>query len=355
MSFLLVGGGIAGASLAYFLSRLGHGVTVLDAGLDTASQVPSALLNPVRGQSGQVDAQMIAGMRFTWQLVTDLQAQGFGIRHQRAGLWRPLPNDKTQAKFCRNLPADLPHSWHSAEALSGTLSGDWPHLLFIPEGGWLVGAELVQALLAAAQQRGAKLLRGRALSWTSNTMQTEQEQLKGAAVVFCGGSLGASWRNQASRSRGHSSLEQTAEVHRAGTLLYLDHVPAQTLSFGAYLTPTTSIPTKPAVAGQDLPIPRLAGVLGATFEAPSSQHAAGPLPLESYSWLLAKGAALVPLEGRSVTGSWTGVRLANLRAGQAAGGHWELTGLGSKGFLLGPLLASQLAAKLSLWLSHDKS
>ena len=86
-------------------------------------------------------------------------------------------------------------------------------------------------------------------------------------------------------------------------------------------------------------------MLGATFEAPTNSHAealALGLPLKSLDWLLAKGAALSDLRGVGVTGRWTGVRLSPLRCGPDESGVWHLSGLGSKGFLLGPLLGKGL-------------
>ncbi|MCD0162993.1 FAD-binding oxidoreductase, partial [Deinococcus sp. 6YEL10] len=45
-------------------------------------------------------------------------------------------------------------------------------------------------------------------------------------------------------------------------------------------------------------------------------------------------------------GCWTGSRLSGLRAGPQPDGTWRLTGLSSKGFLLGPLLAHGLAGQI---------
>ncbi|MFC6591278.1 hypothetical protein ACFP81_04060 [Deinococcus lacus] len=104
------------------------------------------------------------------------------------------------------------------------------------------------------------------------------------------------------------------------------------LSFGAYLCPANQ--------------PQARGVLGATFEAPEPKWRTPPFPPTSLEWLLDKGAALASLRGLQVTGHWSGTRLSGLRAGRQPQGHWELSGLGSKGFLLGPLLARHLVGEL---------
>ena len=78
-SAVVIGAGIAGASVAYFLGKAGVQVTVIDAAQHTASHVPSALINPVRGQSGQVDGGALEGMHLTWALIAALTAQGYDI------------------------------------------------------------------------------------------------------------------------------------------------------------------------------------------------------------------------------------------------------------------------------------
>lgn len=118
-----------------------------------------------------------------------------------------------------------------------------------------------------------------------------------------------------------------AATHRAGTLLTLDRpVTRVPVSFGAYLAP----------AG-------VGGVLGATFEAPASTWQAPTLPLRSLGWLLGKAEALTDTGGARVTGRWSGTRLSGLVAGRTPDGVWRLSGLGSKGFLLGPLLARHVS------------
>ena len=156
---VVIGAGIAGASVAYFLSQEGFAVTVVDAGVHAASHVPSALINPVRGQSGQVDAKAIEGMHFTWNLIRELTAQGFNIPHGQDGVLRPIPDNKTRAKFERNLPAELKTEWLSPTESPEPLSPGWAHVLRLPEAGWVDGPALCQALLKASQ---AELVRGQA-------------------------------------------------------------------------------------------------------------------------------------------------------------------------------------------------
>ena len=85
----------------------------------------------------------------------------------------------------------------------------------------------------------------------------------------------------------------------------------------------------------------LDGLSRADIEAMLALAEAAPAPL-----LLGKGAALCDLSGLRVTGHWTGSRLSGLKVGRDESGAWHLSGLGSKGFLLGPLLARELAGQL---------
>lgn len=319
MKLLIVGGGVAGASAAYFAARAGHHVTLLDAGAGRSSDVPAALLNPVRGQSGKVEPQALAGLRFTWALLAELQALGHVIPHSQTGVLRPVPDEKTQRKWAAALPAEMPHVWREP---AGFPSG-WHRVLDVPEGGWVSGAALVGALKRAS---GARLVRGKALRIRAGGAALESgEVLEAERVIFCGGSFGAEFSHQ-------NDGQREGATHRAGSLLLLGQAPQQPLSFGAYLAPAA-----------------VGGVLGATFEAPTASHAAalaGGLPLRSLDWLLQKGAALSDLSGVQITGRWTGVRLSALRSERDALGVYHLSGLGSKGFLLGPLLARKLVRGL---------
>lgn len=320
MRVAIIGGGVAGAGLAYFLGRLGAEVTLIDAGEATASHVPAALLNPVRGQAGQVDARALSGLRCTWALLGALDAAGHRVPHARSGVLRPVPDDRTRSRFERHLPAELPHRWLAPGNAPAPLAPGWAHVLWLPDGGWVDGQAFTDALIAAS---GARVRRERALAWTPHEVRTETATLHADAVAFCGGSVGASWASEAGA--------EAPRTHRMGTLLRLDRAVSDLpLSFGAYLSP--------AARG---------GVLGGTFETPAPTWRPPQFPLASLDWLLDKGEALAGLRGTRITGHWTGSRLSGLRAEQDARGVWHLSGLSSKGFLLGPLLASGLAREMT--------
>ncbi len=326
-SALVIGGGIAGASAAYFLSRLGVQVMVIDAGVHAASSVPSALINPVRGQSGGVDARALAGMATTWALLRELEAAGHVVPHGQTGVLRPVPDDQARARFERNLPPELPHRWLTRAEVPTPLLPNWNHALWLPEAGWVDGAAFTRALLEAS---GATVVRGRAQEMNGRwvVVDGEGKNLTSALpilhtphptfqIIHCGGSIGSSWRHE-------------TRTHRRGSLLTLDRAATNVpLSFGAYLAPSAT-----------------GGVLGATYETPAQRWSPPTLPLASLDWLLNKGEALANLGGVRVTGRWTGSRLSEQRTERDRTGMWHLSGLGSKGFLLGPLLARDLAKRV---------
>ncbi len=314
---LVVGAGIAGASAAYWAAQAGFAVTVVDSGEGTASHVPSALLNPVRGQSGRVPPRALKGLALTWALVEAVDTPACPVPHGRSGVVRPVPDAAAQQRFARNLVgAEVPHEWR-APADFPALAPGWHTALWLPEAGWLDGRVFCEALLAAS---GAQRLTGRVLEAAENghIYLEDGRRLTAQAVIWCGGSVGAR------AGRGPQSC-------RAGTLLTLARMPgAVPLSFGAYLAPA-----------------QRGAVLGATFERPAPAWVPPAFPLASLAWLLEKGARLTPLGGLEVTGQWSGTRLSGLRAGRAGAAQWELSGLGSKGFLLGPLLARDVVADVA--------
>jgi len=324
---LIIGGGVAGASVSYFAARAGWDVTVIDAGQSRASDVPSALLNPVRGQSGQVEPRSLAGLHLSWALVRQLSALGYPVVHEQRGILRPLANDLARSKFERHLPPELAHRWLRPDEAPLPLASGWPHLLAVEQGGWLSGPSFVAALLAAS---GARVVSSRVTAWTARSATLESgELLTAEVVVWCGGSVGASWG-------GGSGPGHAAHTHRAGTVLLLPETPvAVPASAGVYLAPTL---------GAD---GRRGGLLGATFEAPTGQYTASGPPLKSLHWLLTRAADLSTDLSPTVGGLWSGSRLSGERAGLQPGGWWALAGLGSKGFLLGPLLARQLVEAIS--------
>jgi glycine/D-amino acid oxidase-like deaminating enzyme len=326
---LILGGGIAGSSLAYLAARAGHRVTLVDAGREASSSVPSALINPVRGQGGQVVERGLKGMRFTWSVLEDLEKQGFAVPHARAGVLRPVPDLKTFEKWQSRIPEDLPHHWLEVSDLAHydargqnlqgqNIKGHWFKVLEVSEGGWLDGNAFARSLREAS---GARVVKGIALEWTSQSVMLEDgTQLEADAVVWCGGSWGA-------------ARAGLSNPHRRGSVLLLEQPLSEIpVSFGIYSAPSAK-----------------GGVLGATYETPTPLWTPAGLPLKSLEWLLNKAAHTFQTLEPEFRGLWTGSRLGGeILCGPRADGSFILSGLGSKGFLLGPLLARDLLERMSL-------
>ncbi len=314
---LILGGGIAGSSLAYLAARAGHSVTLLDAGRDASSSVPSALINPVRGQGGQTVERGLEGMDFTWNLVDELERAGFGVPHARAGVLRPVPDQKTFDKWQTRIPQELPHRWLETSDLDGqNLQSHWHKVLEVSGGGWLDGAAFTRALREAS---GAALVRGIVTHWTAQTATLEEGTLLQANhVVWCGGSWGAA----------RAGIQAS---HRRGSVLLLEHsLSSLPVSFGIYSAPSAR-----------------GGVLGATYETPTLEWTPAGLPLKSLEWLLSKAAHTFERLEPEFRSLWTGSRLGgDMLCGSRADGSFILSGLGSKGFLLGPLLARDLLEQM---------
>src|SRR5258706_4098765 len=96
---LIVGGGIIGCSIAYFLRKQGVEVIVLEKG-DIGAQASSAatgLLAPIRplSQRDPFKALQLAGLACFSSLVPELEAiSGITVGYERTGTLRILPAEK---------------------------------------------------------------------------------------------------------------------------------------------------------------------------------------------------------------------------------------------------------------------
>ncbi|GEM49809.1 NAD(P)/FAD-dependent oxidoreductase [Deinococcus cellulosilyticus] len=315
---IIVGGGIAGSALAYFATKEGLETVLVDAGKHAASDVPSALINAVRGQNGHVVEGGLEGARFTFALLDELSAAGFEVPHSRAGIYRPVPDEKTFLKWMKNLPENYPHEWLEQAPAEVHLQEHWYRVLYLPVGGWVDGQAFCAALRIAS---GARVIRQTAVSIVPDRVVLQDQTALEGTVVFCGGSYGASQAG-------------FAGTHRRGSLLLLqDTLSPLPVSFGIYATPA-----------------RKGGVLGSTFETPEDRCSPQGLPLKSLNWLLEKARLTFRTLEPNFSGVWTGVRYSGATLPE---GLLTLTALGSKGFLLGPKLARDMVQQTLIPLLHQ--
>ncbi len=112
---LIVGGGIAGWSAAYFARKAGREVTLIDEGAHRASDLPVALINPLRGHTGRLIADGVEGLHASLGLIDALRADGHPVESGR-GLFRPLVDiagDATgRAYWSARIGDRLAFDWH---------------------------------------------------------------------------------------------------------------------------------------------------------------------------------------------------------------------------------------------------
>ena len=116
-----MGGGVAGCTLTYELSKRGRRVVLLEAGhvgTQGASSVPAALLNPYRGRSARASEEDKKGLEAMWRVVSELRDLGLDHGVHQTGVLRVASNKK-QAKTWRGrdgvrwLDREIPAAYHA--------------------------------------------------------------------------------------------------------------------------------------------------------------------------------------------------------------------------------------------------
>ena len=338
-STLIVGGGLAGACAALWLSERGP-VTILEAERPAAgaSGAAAGLVNPFMAYRANPAWRFEDALD---ALHATLDRAGAANLFRATGLLRPARDGK-QAQAFRNRADALPHhaQWQSADEISAR----YPDLaaplgaLWIPSGGAVDLAALVAALLDASVASGAAVRSGvRVTAWGEAGSQAWVETDAGERIVARQVvlALGDGFRHHPDLAALplHRIKGQTVRIARPDGLGALP-----TLSGFGYVAPD----------GDTL-------VIGSSYEHEFDDLA--PSAAESER-LVAQAARMVPaLAGAPILEARAGVRVTVPRThspqrlpllGPLAGRRrvWAFTGLGSKGLLTAPLLARDLAAWL---------
>jgi glycine/D-amino acid oxidase-like deaminating enzyme len=319
---LVIGAGIAGQAAAYFAAKRGRRVTIVDAGLPATSAVPVALINPLRGATGRLVPHGVAGMRATLALVDALRDRGHAVVGGR-GVHRPLITTATQLRdrtyWEARLRDQLVFDWHDSAPPELGLAESVPSL-FLHDAGWVEPASLLAALAAEA---GAERLAGRVTTMTGCKRATLADGATIAAntILWCAGASGAAQLDAAVDPALRDGVYKPGSLVVAQTTLT-----REPLSFGLYAVPAPGRPDET--------------IVGPTREDAVAWPEDVVLQLRTVRLLedrvartFGKEVALVPL--------WRGMRLARLSTPATASlrGIAALTGLGSRGFLMAPLLA----------------
>ena len=150
----IVGGGVAGLSLARELARRGLRCVLLEgAGLGAgASGVPAALLNPFRGRTARASAADLDGLEAVWDLARDLRRRGHDPGTHATGVLRVAATARQAHLWRRREGA----TWLEPEEVPPPYRA--PHgALFVERGGWLEPRLWLAALAADAREAGAEL------------------------------------------------------------------------------------------------------------------------------------------------------------------------------------------------------
>ena len=200
---LVIGGGIAGWSAAYHAARVGRSVVVVDAQRHRASDLPVALVNPLRGHTGRLVARGVEGMDATFATIDRLRDAGHRIAAAR-GLYRPLidvgPEASQAAYWATRLAGLLAFDWHARAPATLGLAVPVP-ALHLRDAGWVAAPDLLAALRV---ESAAAVVDDRVVELQTDGRGGGMARLaSGASVVantllWCGGAWGAAQRSAAS-------------------------------------------------------------------------------------------------------------------------------------------------------------
>lgn len=163
----IIGGGIIGCAIAYYLSKIGRSVTVFEQGAlgGQASSAAAGLLAPLGPLSGPGPFAdlLLAGFALMPELVQELEEQtGLHLGYERTGALRMVRNPKRIAHLRKRLdawqPLGLALHWldgDEARQREPLLSTDVCAAVYAPDEAQVQAAQVVQAFVLAAQQHGA--------------------------------------------------------------------------------------------------------------------------------------------------------------------------------------------------------
>jgi glycine oxidase len=166
---LIVGGGVIGCAIAYYLRKAGADVVVVDAG-EIGAEASSAAagllapLGPLSGPSPFADL-LLAGFALFPSLVPELEeASGIHLEYEQTGSLRVvrdakhIPNLRKRMKAWQ--PSGLQMYWLTGEEArqrEPLLSPDISAAIYVPEESQIRAPHIVQAYAQAASNKGAVL------------------------------------------------------------------------------------------------------------------------------------------------------------------------------------------------------
>lgn len=342
----VVGGGVAGLSLARALARMGANVVLVERATPRsprrgASSLPVALLNPWRGRKGAAHPDDLRGLATAWRWAEELTAEGMtaegrGSGANPSGVLR-IATSARQARDWRERAAQEPSlRWLAPGAL-----GDPYHAPFgalrVVDGGRIDAPRWLAALAASARSHGAELLPGTQVRdlaqrpdgvWELRGAARDPVAARARRVVSC---VGADEAPDAVRQDGRR-ISWPERIRTRGEVVTLTGGPA-------------------------LPWPVAGGVYGAAdrgtawigggHRPPGQDDPSAPERLRSaFAW------SAPALADADVTAVWSGVRAkvpdARPEVRRVAPGLWSFGAFAGRGFLCA-------ADEAELWASRWRS
>ena len=167
----IIGGGVIGCAIAYYLQKSGVDVHVLDSGEigAQASSAAAGLLAPLGSLSGPgvLADLMLASWKLFPSLVPELEAASdLTLEYEQTGSLRVVRSAKNMSNLSKRMeawqPLGLEMRWLSgadAHQRESHLATDVSAAIYAPEEGQVKAARVVQAFARAAERQGATLSR----------------------------------------------------------------------------------------------------------------------------------------------------------------------------------------------------
>ena len=301
---LIIGGGVIGCAVAYFLRKLHIDVTLLERGEigGEASGAAAGLLAPLGPLSGPGSFAdlVLAGFFALTSLIPELEeSSGIRVEYEQTGALRVVRNPKRIAHLQKRLAGwqslGLQLHWLSGEEArrrEPLLSPDTCAAVYAPEESQIQASSVVQAFACAAQRAGAKIYHHQEINHLA---------LKGTQVT------GVSTARGDTFTCNTLIIASGAWAAQCGAWLHTD-LPIQPLHGQLISFPQTPLPLRHIIFGEAAYlVPRGNSILvGATKEEMGFDQT---VTEQASSWLSSSAARLAPTLGESkIQAAWAGLR-----------------------------------------------
>lgn len=301
---LIVGGGIIGCAIAYFLSKHGRDVMLLEqSGIGTeASSAAAGLLAPLGPLSGPGPFAdlLLASFDLFPTLVPELEAMtGLDLGYKQCGALRTIRNPKRISHLQKRMlawqPLGLHMQWLTGDEARQREPGLAPDIcaaIYAPAEAQIRAPQLVQAFAKAAQIQGAELYERQHVTG----IEQSGHMLKGINTAQ-GDFIACN----------HVVVTTGAWAAFCGAWLQLS-LPVSPLRGQIMLLPQPTIPLRHIIFGEAAYLAPKEGLVlvGATKEEVGFDK---QVTAEGLSWLHTVAARLVPvLKQQPLLDSWAGLR-----------------------------------------------